>query len=139
MSHSLDESDRYTVDKIGIDRAVEEVYEVSAKYFEVRVGWWRAAIDSSGRKVGFVLTTVFAESSRWKENKPQGTILYMGVLPGFLGCGYALELILEATRTCMAAGCWRIFCDTGSDNFPVVAAFRKAGYQERKPWRRPLA
>lgn len=139
MTHSLDESDRYTIEKIGIDKAVEEVYQVSAQYFDVRAGWWRAAIDSSGRKVGFVLTAVFSDPSRWKENRPQGTIVYMGVLPGFLGRGYALELILEATRTCIDAGCWRIFCDTGSNSSPVVAAFRKAGYQERKPWQRPLA
>jgi ribosomal protein S18 acetylase RimI-like enzyme len=138
MTHSLDESDQYTVGKNGIDEAVEEVYEVSAKYFEPQAGWWRAAIDRNGNRVGFVLTSVFAERSRWKEDRPQGTIVYMGVLPGFLGHGYALELVLEATRTCMDANCWRVFCDTGSDNHPMVGAFRKAGYQERKPWQRPL-
>jgi len=139
MTHSLDESDQYTVAKIGIDKAVDEVYAFAAQLFEDRAGWWRAAIDSDGRRVGFVLTTVFAEPSRCKEGKPQGTILYMGVLPGYLGHGYALELILEATRTCIGAGCWRVFCDTGSNNFPMIGAFRKAGYRQREPWQRPLA
>ena len=139
MANSLDESDQYTVPKIGIDRAVDDVYEVSKQYFEERAGWWRAAIDSQGRRVAFVLTTVFVDPSRWKEGKPQGTILYMGVLPEHRGHGYALELIEEATRTCVRADCWRVFCDTGSGNYPIVIAFQKAGYQERKPWQRPLA
>ena len=139
MAQSLDESDQYTVDKIGIDRAVEEVFEVSQRYFEYRPGWWQAAVDASGERVGFVLTTVFADPSRWKEGRPQGTILYMGVLPGFRGNGYALDLILEATRQCIEANCWRVFCDTGSSNHPMVGAFRKAGYGERAAWQRPLA
>lgn len=138
MANSLDESDRYTAPKIGIDRAVDEVYAVSRQYLEERAGWWRTAIDSQGQRVGFVLTTVFADPSRWKEQRPQGTILYMGVLPEHRGHRYALELILEAMRICISADCWRVFCDTGSNNHPIVNAFRKAGYQERKPWQRPL-
>ncbi len=139
MRHSLDESDLCTVRMIGIDKAVDEVYGVAQQYFEERAGWWRAAADSQGQRVGFVLTTVFADKSRWKGGQPQGTILYMGVLPEHRGHGYALELILEATRTCISANCWRAFCDTGSGNHPMVNAFRKAGYQERKQWQRPLA
>ena len=139
MAQSLDESDKFTVAKIGIEEAVDEVFEVSARYFEERAGWWQAAVDGNGERVGFVMTTVFADPGRWKEGRPQGTILYMGVLPRFRGRGYALELIFEATRLCIDANCWRVFCDTGSENYPMVDAFRNAGYQERKPWQRPLA
>ena len=138
MTQSLDESDSYTVSQLGIDAAVEDLFSVSAQLFENRTGWWRTALDGTGERVGFVLTTVFADPSRWKDGRPQGTILYMGVLPQFRGHGYAFELLLEATRLCSAADCWRIFCDTGSCNYPMVGAFRKAGYRERKPWQRPL-
>ena len=139
MGQSLDESDRFTVAKIGLNEAMREVFEVSSRYFEEKVGWLRVAVDKNGQRVGFVMTTVFAEPSRWKNDRPQGTILYMGVLPIFRGHGFALDLVLEATRQCIGANCWRIFCDTGSSNHPMIGAFRKAGYQERTPWQRPLA
>jgi ribosomal protein S18 acetylase RimI-like enzyme len=63
----------------------------------------------------------------------------MGVLPQFRARGYGLELVYEATRVFLAAGCWRIFCDTGTDNAPMIMTFRQAGYMERKQWQRPLA
>ena len=53
--------------------------------------------------------------------------------------GYAFELIAEATRLFIDAQCWRIFCDTGTDNHPMIKAFRKAGYKERTPWQRSVA
>ena len=139
MSSSLDESDQFTVDKLGLENAVAEVLELAPRYFSQEPGWWRAAIDSTGQRVGFVLPTTFTDPSRWKDGRRQGTILYMGVLPGCRGKGHALELVREATRIFNQAHCWRIFCDTGTGNHPMVNSFRKAGYLERTPWQRPLA
>jgi ribosomal protein S18 acetylase RimI-like enzyme len=62
----------------------------------------------------------------------------MGVLPEFRGRGYAFELLAEATRIFDAAHCWRVFCDTATDNFPMVDAFRRAGYIEHAPWQRSV-
>jgi len=62
----------------------------------------------------------------------------MGVLPASRGKGYAAELLAQATRLLIAADCWRIFCDTSSHNEPMLKAFRRAGYEERTPWQRPL-
>ena len=139
MASSMDPSDQFTVPRIGVAAAVQEVYDLLPKYFDRQPSWWRIAKSVDGRPVGFVLPVTFKEDRYWKDDKPQGTIFYMGVLPEFRGRGYGLELVHEATRMFLSAGCWRIFCDTGTDNVPMVSAFRQAGYLEREPWQRPLA
>jgi GNAT superfamily N-acetyltransferase len=138
MSNSLDESDRATVAQLGAERAVDDLFDIAKQWFVEQPGWWQVALDAQGQRVGYVLTTTFADPARNKDGKPQGTILYMGVLPQHRGHGHALELVHQATRLCIGANCWRVFCDTGSLNQPMVNAFRQAGWQERKPWQRPL-
>ena len=139
MATSADESDKHTVARVGAEAAAQELYDPLVQHFERPLSWWRLARDGSDNPVGFVLPVLFEEARFWKEGLPQGTILYMGVLPEFRGYGYGLELVHEATRLFVAANCWRILCDTGTDNAPMVRTFRKAGYMERKPWQRPLA
>ena len=139
MATSMDDSDNFNVPRVGIQAAVQEVYDLLPQYFARQTGWWRIGNDSQGQPVGFVLPVTFNEERFWKDGMPQGTIFYMGVLPQFRGRGYGLELVHEATRVLLAAGCWRIFCDTGTDNTPMIGAFRQAGYIERKQWQRPLA
>jgi ribosomal protein S18 acetylase RimI-like enzyme len=139
MVTSMDDADKFTVPRIGIDAAVQEVYDLLPQYFDRQADWWRICKDAQGAPVGFVLPVAFKEQRFWKDGRPQGTVLYMGVLPQFRGLGYGLELVHEATRVLLAAGSGRIFCDTGTDNTPMIKAFRQAGYTERKPWQRPLA
>jgi len=139
MATSMDESDRFNVPRIGIEAAVQEVYELLPRYFERQAGWWRVGKSPEGHVAGFVVPVTFKEERFWKDGRPQGTIFYMGVLPQSRGRGYGLELVHEATRIFLAANRWRIFCDTGTDNAPMVNAFRQAGYMERKQWQRPLA
>jgi ribosomal protein S18 acetylase RimI-like enzyme len=139
MADSLDESDRHAVAYGGAARAARELLSVDTDCFEQRDGWWRAARDTHGDAVGFVLPVLFKQAARWRDDRPEGTIYYMGVLPAFRGRGHGLRLLAEATRVFIAARCWRIFCDTGTANAPMVSAFRSAGYRERQPWQRPLA
>lgn len=139
MAAGTDASDLWQVPRIGLDAAVQEVFDLVPARFERPDGWWRAALDAAGQRVGFVLPVLFAEERFRREGRPQGTILYMGVLPPFRGRGHAVELVHEAVRLCSAAGCWRLFCDTGTDNRAMVAAFRRAGHREAAPWARPLA
>jgi ribosomal protein S18 acetylase RimI-like enzyme len=139
MADSLDESDRYAVAHGGAARAARELLAVDTDYFETRDGWWRVARDADGQMVGFVLPVLFRQAARWQGERPEGTIYYMGVLPACRGRGHGLRLLAEATRVFIAARCWRIFCDTGTANTPMVQAFRSAGYREGPPWQRPLA
>ena len=139
MAVSMDKSDKFSVPRVGIEAAVQELYDVLPQYFERQAGWWRIGKNSYGQPVGFVLPVTFKEARFFKNGRPQGTIFYMGVLPEFRGHGYGLELVHEATRVFLAADCWRIFCDTGTDNTPMIQAFRQAGYVEREQRQRSLA
>lgn len=139
MAAGTDASDRFIVPRIGVDAAVQEVFDYLPLHFEREPGWWRVALDGSGAPLGFVLPVVFKEERYRKEGRPQGTILYMGVLPDRRGRGVGLQLVHEATRVLLGANCWRVFCDTGTENASMVKAFRAAGYREAAPWQRPLA
>jgi GNAT superfamily N-acetyltransferase len=138
MQAGTDASDLHTVPRIGVAAAVQEVYELLPRYFDRPAGAWRLARNAAHEAVGFVLPVLFEEARFWKDGRPQGTIFYMGVLPEHRGRGHAVEPVHEATRVCLAAGCWRMFCDTGSDNLAMVRAFRRAGHLERAAWQRPL-
>lgn len=138
MASSIDESDQVAVRESGAQGAAAELLALAPQYFELRPNWWRLARDVQGNEVGFVLPVLLGGEKAWKHGKPQGSIFYMGVLPRFRGKGHARELLAEATRVFIEAGCWRIFCDTSSLNHPMMNAFRAAGYMERSPWQRPL-
>jgi ribosomal protein S18 acetylase RimI-like enzyme len=138
MATSADESDQAAVAELGGLAAARELLSFDAEYFEVRPGWWAHAVNALGERVGFVLLARLKPDRYWKEGKAQGTIYYMGILPGHRGKGYAADLLDEATRVFIGADCWRVFCDTGSRNEPMLRTFRTAGYEERTPWQRPL-
>ena len=138
MAASFDESDRYAVRESGARTAATELLAIAPEYFELRPNLWRVARNAEGLEVGFVLPVLLRGEKAGKYGKPEGTIFYMGVLPQFRGNGDSRELLAEATRIFIEAGCWRIFCDTGSMNQPMINAFRVAGYMERSPRQRPL-
>lgn len=139
MANSVDESDNHDVQKLGHRRAAIELLAVAPSHFIEPEGWWKAAVNQQGQRVGFVLPVLFKDESKWKEGRPQGTIFYVGVLPAFRGQGYSLQLVAEATRSFAQANCWRAFCDTSSRNAAMISTFRRAGYKERAPWQRPIA
>ena len=139
MEAGTDVSDQYNVPRIGVTAAVQEVFDLLPEYFNRPPNWWLLARNHMNEAVGFVLPVLFKEARFWRDSSPQGTVLYMGFLPEFRGKVYAIELVHEATRLFVGAGCWRIFCDTGTDNTPMIRTFRQAGYMERKPWQRPLS
>jgi ribosomal protein S18 acetylase RimI-like enzyme len=140
IAASLSESDRCLVERVGPDRVADELLSLAASHFMRPAHWWRMARNDQGEAIGFVLPVLFKkpEPDPRGMHRPEGTIFHMGVLPGFRGQGYALDLIIEATRICIDAGCWRIFCDTASSNAPMLSAFRQAGYEELTPWQQPL-
>ncbi|MEP7027146.1 MAG: GNAT family N-acetyltransferase [Candidatus Eisenbacteria bacterium] len=138
MEAGTDESDQYNVLRLGVAAAVQKILDLLPQHFDRPPSWWQLARNDMNEPVGFVLPVQLKEARFWKDDKPQGTIFYMGVLPEFRGRGHALELVHEATRRFVAAGCWRIVCDTGTNNTPMIRTFRQAGYIERQPWQRPL-
>ena len=138
MNSSSDESDQAAVAELGSIGAAKELLAVDTDHFELRPDWWVHASNEAGERVGFVLPVILKPERYWKDGKAQATIYYMGILPNHRGKGYAADLLNQATRVFIGADCWRIFCDTGSRNEPMLQALRTAGYEERPPWQRPL-
>jgi RimJ/RimL family protein N-acetyltransferase len=139
MLHSFDPSDVHAVQTLGASQAALKILEVEDEYFEVREGWWKLARDSQSNAIGFVLPVIYRDPRSWKNGCPETTIYYMGVLPQFRGKGYAVDLLAEAMRVSKEeANAWRLFCDTASDNLPMIRAFRAAGFSEKPAWQRPV-
>ncbi len=138
LAASANESDQVAVAELGAEHAADELLAVDTDFFEWRPEWWQRAVDATGQPVGVVLPVLLKPQKYWREGRWQGSVYYMGVLPGFRGHGYGTALLAQATRTLAAAGCWRVFCDTGATNAPMVAAFRRLGFEEKSPWQRPL-
>ena len=135
LATSPDPADQLAVAENGEHKAATVLLALSNQHFEHQPEWWQLAQSQEGEPVGFVLCSVFAH----KRGQPiDGTIFYMGVLPVHRGNGHGRQLLDQATRTLAAIGVRRILCDTAACNAPMVAAFRHAGYIERKPWERPL-
>jgi len=139
MGQSQDPSDQHAVAAHGERGAAEDLLSFAPEYFTWEPDWWSAAKTPQGDAVGFVLPVLFKAEERSRDGRPQGTIFYIGVMPEHRGKGFAKALLARATRIFIAANCWRIFCDTSSDNQPMLRTFRSAGYMERKPWQRPVA
>lgn len=138
LAHSQDLGNQHAVATRGEHAAAAELLALGPAHFRWEPDWWRCALTAQGEVAGFVLPVVFKDDSAWRDGHPQGTIFYMGVMPERRGEGLGKALVDEATRVFLAAGCWRIFCDTGTTNAPMVRAFRSCGYRERTPWQRPL-
>ena len=61
MAAGTDASDRFIVPRIGIDAAVQEVFDCLPLHFEREPGWWRGRLDASWAPAGFVLPVTFQE------------------------------------------------------------------------------
>ena len=135
LATSLDPADLLAVADRGAQAAASLLISLAGPPFKQQPDWWQLAQTHFGEPVGFVLCSVFVRDG---ERPLEGTIFYMGVMPGHRGNGYGRRLLDQATRTLLSIGAERILCDTAAINHPMISAFRHAGYIERQPWERPL-
>jgi RimJ/RimL family protein N-acetyltransferase len=121
---SLDAHVRRTIAESGLDAAAQEELDY-LRWMPSPRDWWRLAYDPSGDLVGLSVPS---------RNYGDPLIGYIGVVPEHRGHGYAYDLLTEATRKLADEGVDRIVAGTDQTNFPMAAAFAKAGYpiaQER--------
>ena len=62
-------------------------------------------------------------------NSYNAIIAYIGVVPAHRGHGYIDDILAEGTRILAAEGVPRIRANTDVGNFPMEAAFARAGYE----------
>ncbi|WP_035799592.1 GNAT family N-acetyltransferase [Kitasatospora mediocidica] len=81
--------------------------------------WWRLVHTPDGRLAGLAIPS----------RTPYGpNVGYLGVVPELRGQGFIDDILAEITRFHATAGAERITATTDSTNFPMAAAFRRAGY-----------
>ena len=99
-----------------------------SKIFAYDSAWWQLAYAADQSIVGFTQPVVYKGCA--KDGLEEGTIHYIGVLPEHRGHGYIVDLLSAATRTMQDVGVWRIYCDTDTNNSPMIDAFRRVGYEQ---------
>jgi RimJ/RimL family protein N-acetyltransferase len=99
--------------------ATEQFHEELVRYPSPR-SWWRIARLPGGDPVGFVIPA---------RNDYNAVIAYIGVVPAHRGHGYIDDILAEGTRILAAEGVPRIRANTDVGNFPMEAAFARAGYE----------
>lgn len=121
---SLDAHVGRTVARSGLDAAAQEELDY-LRWMPSPRDWWRLAYTPAGELVGL---------SAPCRNYGDPLIGYIGVVPEHRGHGFAYDLLVEATHLLADEGVDRIVAGTDQTNYPMAAAFAKAGYpiaQER--------
>lgn len=117
---SLDRSTQQGRERHGA-RAEASEHFMSLQGFKYEPGWWQLAYLPSGELAGLIVPA---------KNDGGPIIAYIGVVPQQRGNGYVDDLLAKGTATLIASGAWRIRADTDTENAPMAAAFRRAGYVE---------
>lgn len=125
MRTSPDRRDQWMVRNRGLEAAVASYLVPDAEHFVIDSHAWEIAWDNDVL-VGLIQPLLYLDDRR--EGRPMGTIGYIGVVPEQRGKGYSADLLTRVTRRLMTAEVWRIFCDTDTENAPMIAAFERFGY-----------
>jgi RimJ/RimL family protein N-acetyltransferase len=116
---TLDAHDRDDLTRMSPrDAAAKQYHEELARYTSPR-DWWKIAELPGGEPVGFVIPA---------HNGYSAIIAYLGVVPAHRGRGYIAEILAEGTRVLAAQDVPFIRASTDLGNFPMAAAFRRAGW-----------
>ncbi|MEL6385313.1 MAG: GNAT family N-acetyltransferase [Cyanobacteria bacterium J06626_18] len=137
MEASTDKSDQKRVVEYGAHRAAEQFLAEANNGFSYQDDWWQVGFGSDGTVVGFVFPVIYPGCTQ--EGLEEASIYYIGVLPKYRGQNFGVDLLLKGTRVLQDVGVWRVFCDTATQNIPMISTFKQAGYcQYGEPWQRPV-
>jgi len=116
---SLDRNVQASRAQLGARAAAGEHF-MGMQGFKHEPGWWQLAYLPDGDLAGLVMPA---------RNDGGPIIAYIGVVPEQRGKGYVDDLLAKGTAILAASGAWRIRADTDTQNAPMAAAFRRAGYK----------
>jgi RimJ/RimL family protein N-acetyltransferase len=120
LDGTLDAHSRADLERLAPHEVAAEQYHDELVRYPSPRSWWRIACLPSGDPVGFVIPA---------RNDYNAIIAYIGVAPAHRGHGYIDDLLAEGTRILAAEGVPRIRASTDVGNFPMEAAFARAGYE----------
>ncbi|MEV6848937.1 GNAT family N-acetyltransferase [Actinoplanes sp. NPDC051411] len=120
LDGTLDAHSRTDLRRLSPREAAEEQYREELVRYPSPREWWRIAGLPSGEPVGFVIPA---------RNDYNAVLAYIGVVPAHRGHGYIDDILAEGTRILADEGVPRIRANTDVGNFPMEAAFARAGYE----------
>lgn len=122
---TLDREDQMAIAQVGLQQMAANYFTLlQNEHWAYHPNWWQVAYAADGTLVGFVQPLLFRAT-------PQtGTIGYIGVVPEQRGHRYVDDLLAKAQRILQEAAVLDMYCDTDSENFPMIGAFQRAGYQD---------
>lgn len=91
--------------------------------------WWLGM--QGGRPVGVVIVDL--------ARKPEGNLLYLGVVPSARGQGLGRALLAHAARQSLAAGASSLTLAVDARNAPALRLYRRAGFRSVGQWEVLLA
>jgi ribosomal protein S18 acetylase RimI-like enzyme len=93
--------------------------QLAALDFDPR--WYRLGFDAAGELVGV--------SAPARNADGRSIVAFVGVAPAKRGHGYVDDLLAESTNTLTETGARVVVADADVENEPMLAAFRRAGYE----------
>jgi ribosomal protein S18 acetylase RimI-like enzyme len=136
LAESPDASDVANVRLMGSMKAAHHLIEAVPDWgFGHKPTWWQLLMVD-GEAAGFVLPATYNNCTR--DGLDEATIFHMGVLPTHRGEGLGRSLLRQATRTLVDHGVWRIYCDTASNNDPMIHLFESEGWTKYPPLEQPI-
>lgn len=134
LASSSGPEDRYAVETLGAEEAAGRTLALAPEFSYLPNGWQDLSVRE--QPAGFVLPVVYDECKR--DGLDEATIYHIGVAPAHRGSGIGRVLLRHATRLLVEHGVWRIYCDTPSDNEPMIHLFERDGWQRGAAHERPV-
>lgn len=135
LANSPGPEDRYAVKALGADEVARRTLALAAGFSYLPDRWHVLSVREQA--AGFVLPVVYEGCSR--DGLDEVTIYHMGVTPAHRGTGIGRLLLQHATRLLVSHGIWRIYCDTPSNNGPMIHLFEQQGWTRLPAHERPVA
>ena len=129
---TLDRATQLTLDELdgpeALARWVRGEMEEAAEDFSFQPAWWQLAFQPGGEAVGYVQPALFPGSED-EDGRCEATLYFIGVVPEQRGNGYVDDLLLKAVALLQEVGVWQIYCDTDSQNLPMIKSFERVGFE----------
>jgi GNAT superfamily N-acetyltransferase len=135
LTSSPGPEDRYAVEVLGAEEAARRTLALAAGFSYLPDRWHVLSVRE--QTAGFVLPVIYDGCAR--DGLDEATIYHMGVSPAHRGTGIGRLLLRHATWLLLTHGVWRIYCDTPSNNAPMIHLFESEGWTRLPAHERPIA
>ncbi len=119
---SLDRLDVLQRESLGVKEFAQEYFRMLRYEFAFYPHWWLLAYTQANELVGHVVNLPY------NLDQHEGTIGYIGVVPEQRGHGYINDILAQSMSVMIQDGIKTIICDTDQLNAPMIAAFKRQGY-----------